>query len=195
MDQFQIDLRVEELQTAYAAALQNEVVGVSPVTLEGDKEIFVFLGMPGAGKSTLIRKFTQITGAPVYHMGGFARETGQRDEALREKGLLLTGLDQAFLDHTLADEPETVVLDGFPRSVEQADLLTEVARDRGYSLRLIHVVLPESEAVELSLNRQVYRSLQEGKPVDHERFFGKIERAIVNDIAAINHLKAVGVHT
>lgn len=195
MNQYQIEAKIHALQQLYADTLANTSSANNPTSFDGTKDIYVFLGMPGAGKSTLIRKFVQITGAPVFHMGGFARKTGQRDESLRATGQLLVGLDQQFLEHALSQEPDCLVLDGFPRSVEQANLLIQYAVARGYNLRLIHVVLPADQAVEISFNRQVQRALQAQKPVDASRFLGKIERAIVHDLAAIAHLKGLGVHT
>lgn len=114
-------------------------------------------------------------------MHGFA------DETARSRGELLSapGLIEAFLEEVRAITGN-LILDGFPRSTEQADQLLRLAASEQSQLKVILLTFPGGvEAqVEWSFQRQLQRALQEKKQHNEDRFRGKILRAIQQDVPA-----------
>lgn len=118
----------------------------------------VLLGPPGAGKGTQAVKLAEKLGVPQISTGELFREniSGGTTLGLEAKKYLDAGdlvpaaLTNALVDERLdhADVSGGFILDGFPRSVEQAIALHDMLERRG--LRLDAVVefrVPEDELV------------------------------------------------
>jgi len=176
------------------------------------KTYISFLGMPGAGKSTQIGQLTSVIGAPpAYHMGAFAKKDDRKIEQ-GAKGSLIQGLDEEFLETVAKDNSPRVVLDGFPRSIDQLRLLEERAGREGADVQYIFLdFVPEMEGevmsfisederdrvpgtdqVRQSYVRQLERDKNTGREPDHERYVGKIERALAQDMAVVKELRRQG---
>lgn len=158
------------------------------------KTVVCFLGLPGAGKSTQIDTVKESTGASVYHVGKFARIKGlsEHDETIRREGKLLEGHDEAFIEHALSDPNRIIILDGFPRSVQQAELLLEALKRTGIALKVMNMDFG-AQGVRLSYARQTSRAAQSAiDRADDTRYLGKIQRAIDQDLSAIQYLKQRG---
>ncbi|MSU55172.1 MAG: hypothetical protein EXS46_01365 [Candidatus Taylorbacteria bacterium] len=168
-----------------------------------------FLGMPGAGKSTQIERLTSVIGAPpAYHMGAFAKKSDKNIEK-GGKGSLIQGLDEDFLVTIAKDSSPRVVLDGFPRSLEQLRLLEMEAQKAGADMEFIFLdFVPSVEGevmiftsederarvsgtdqVRQSYVRQLERDAKSGREPDHEKYVGKIERALAQDMAVVKELR------
>jgi adenylate kinase len=147
------------------------------------KKVFCFLGMPASGKSTQINFLQQnINNCEVFHVGKFAKKIGipkQKD------GSLLQGLDEGFLKEVGNSKSNFIVLDGFPRSIEQLVKLILFAKKENWQLEFIHIALPVGKEKEISLQRQIKR---EGSD-DMLRLLGKIDRAVSCDLAVIKEVK------
>lgn len=111
----------------------------------------VFLGPPGAGKGTQARRLADRYGIPQVATGDILREAiasgselGQRARAYVERGELVPDeVMLAVVEERLrrADAQRGFILDGFPRTVAQAEGLDRLLRRLGW--RLDAVVLFE----------------------------------------------------
>lgn len=150
-----------------------------------EKKVFCFLGMPGSGKSTQIGFLQEnISCCKVFHVGKYASNLN----LLKQKdGSLLQGLDEGFLTYVKDNESDFIVLDGFPRSVEQLDKLIDFASNSNWQLSFIHIAFPQGKERETSLQRQISR---EGS-ADMTRLLGKIDRAIEHDLAVVSRVRGL----
>jgi adenylate kinase len=95
----------------------------------------IFLGAPGAGKGTLAALLSKDYGIPQISTGDLFRaavkdgsELGRKVKGIMEKGELVPdSLTIQLVRERLAkpDAQEGYILDGFPRTVAQADALAE----------------------------------------------------------------------
>jgi adenylate kinase len=124
----------------------------------------VFVGPPGAGKGTQAKAVCERLGIPQISTGDMLREAksnGKLDPALVEqmsKGALVPDATVVKLidDRTsLADAATGFLLDGFPRTVAQADALDETLKQRGFKIdRVIALEVPEELLVERAVLRR-----------------------------------------
>jgi len=119
----------------------------------------VLLGPPGAGKGTQAVKLADKLGVPQISTGDLFRhnistgtELGVKAKAYLDAGDLVPAeLTNALVDYRLNDEDVTAgfILDGFPRSVEQAQALGEMLAKRGLKLdAVLEFRVPEDELVD-----------------------------------------------
>ena len=153
----------------------------------------VLVGFPGSGKTTVNSALEERYGAKRLRVKQVAREAGIETEGARTRGALIEGADQAFVDEcvSLAGKGELLVLDGFPRSVEQALVLLEA----GIKPLVFHMFFPLEEEVRSSILRQAHRdaekgAVEKGVVVSFDHYLNKIERAVEQDQAALNFLQA-----
>ncbi|MGH3644117.1 MAG: adenylate kinase [Mycobacterium sp.] len=100
----------------------------------------VLLGPPGAGKGTQAEKLAEKLGVPHVSTGDLFRHniSNETELGLQAKKYLDAGdlvpatLTNALVDDRLddADATEGFILDGYPRSVEQAEALREILAKR-----------------------------------------------------------------
>lgn len=104
----------------------------------------VLLGPPGAGKGTQAQKLADKLGVPHVSTGDLFRynisnntELGVEAKKYLDAGdLVPASLTNALVDDRLDDEDAQAgfILDGYPRSVEQAEALKEMLAKRGLKL-------------------------------------------------------------
>jgi adenylate kinase len=104
----------------------------------------VLLGPPGAGKGTQAQKLVEKLGIPQVSTGDLFRhnistgtELGLEAKKYLDAGDLVPAtLTNALVDDRLddADVADGFILDGFPRSVEQAEALREMLAKRNLQL-------------------------------------------------------------
>ena len=118
----------------------------------------VLLGPPGAGKGTQAIQLAEKLGVPQISTGDLFRhnistgtELGLEAKKYLDAGDLVPAtLTNALVDDRLnaADVAEGFILDGFPRSVEQAQALAEMPKKRGLQLdAVVEFRVPEDELV------------------------------------------------
>ncbi|MGB3482414.1 MAG: adenylate kinase [Mycobacterium sp.] len=119
----------------------------------------VLLGPPGAGKGTQAVKLAENLGVPQISTGDLFRhnistgtELGLEAKKYLDAGDLVPAtLTNALVDDRLNDSDAAAgfILDGFPRSVEQAEALEEMLRKRDLKLdAVVEFRVPEEELVQ-----------------------------------------------
>ncbi|KYH36467.1 MAG: Adenylate kinase [Candidatus Bathyarchaeota archaeon B23] len=125
----------------------------------------LIFGPPGSGKGTRARLISRLLKIPVITTGDMLRgevsretEVGLRAKAYMERGELVPDeLVIELVEERLRREDcsEGFILDGFPRTLRQADALDRILGERGVTLDLVLniVVDPEVVVERLSLRR------------------------------------------
>jgi adenylate kinase len=124
----------------------------------------VLLGPPGVGKGTQGQRLSESRGWPLISTGEMLRRAiadrtplGLEAQALIDRGHLvpdevMIGIVRDRID--AEDAALGFILDGFPRTVPQADALGGILRDRGAHLdRVLSLSAPEDEVVRRMLHR------------------------------------------
>lgn len=103
------------------------------------KKEFIFLGPPACGKGTQTAKLAEYFGFPHIDTGSLLRaeiknetEYGKIAKGFMDKGLLVpVELVGNIIKSRLKQDDckNGFILDGFPRSVEQADILEEIRKE------------------------------------------------------------------
>jgi adenylate kinase len=116
----------------------------------------IMLGPPGAGKGTQAERFAKSRGIPKISTGDMLREavkagteTGLRAKAIMDRGELVSdevmiGIARERLDRS--DAQRGFILDGFPRTVAQAEALDRLMTGRD-PLIVVDIEVPEEELV------------------------------------------------
>ena len=126
----------------------------------------VLLGPPGAGKGTQAALLAQQYRIPKISTGEMLRELAQRggEEGLRIAALIDRG--QMVPDGTVQElvwdrlsQPDAAagfLLDGFPRTVSQAEALDRFLAERGRTLTaVLDLVVPEEELIRRLSGRRI----------------------------------------
>lgn len=124
------------------------------------------MGPPGAGKGTQGERLARRQEIPRYSTGDMLRaarrgdtELGRRAAEYMDAGELVPdGLILDIVAEALArpEAEEGYVLDGFPRTLEQARGLSRILDDRGEGLdAVIYLQVPEEELVRRLSSRRV----------------------------------------
>ncbi|MEN2982151.1 MAG: adenylate kinase [Thermus sp.] len=133
-------------------------------------EAVIFLGPPGAGKGTQAARLSEELGFKKLSTGDILRDhvargtpLGQQVKPIMDRGDLVPDeLILALIREELADR---VILDGFPRTLPQAEALDRLLAETG--TRLLGVVLVEVPEEEL-VRRMLRRAELEGRSDDNE---------------------------
>ena len=117
----------------------------------------VLLGPPGSGKGTHGQRLAKTLGSPVISTGDILREAiaqktrlGQAAQADVKSGRLVADETVLGLIETrlgLTDAKNGFILDGFPRTVAQADGLKRILGDRKID-RVVNLVVPADMLVQ-----------------------------------------------
>jgi adenylate kinase len=136
----------------------------------------VLLGPPGAGKGTQAQIIAGKLGVPAISTGDIFRanvsghtELGQQAKVYMDAGDLVPDeITVAMVKDRLAepDAKEGFLLDGFPRTIAQAEQLRDSLAEQGHVLdRVLELVVDEEELVRRLSGR---RMLVDGKMVQRE---------------------------
>ncbi len=131
------------------------------------KEIVLFLGPPGAGKGTLSHLCVKRLGWVQLSTGNLCREhiaqgteIGQKiDFAIKSGKLvddsLIVDMVDRWLDEMVTGD-QTIIFDGFPRTVPQAEALHSLIDKRDdISLRLVKLSMADQDLVTRLLARAI----------------------------------------
>ena len=134
---------------------------------------FVLLGAPGAGKGTQAERIVGEYGVPHVSTGDILRaavaagtELGRVAQRHMEAGELVSDEVVIGIVGDRLAEPDAAtgfLLDGFPRTLEQARALDDMLADAGRRLTLVIVLdVPEEELVERLSGRRMCRDCGKG---------------------------------
>lgn len=126
----------------------------------------LMMGPPGAGKGTqaalLVKKFSipQISTGDMFRAAvKEGTELGKQAKACMDAGKLVPDdVTIGIVRERLAkpDCAEGFILDGFPRTVEQANALTEILNGLGKKLtRVLNITVPSSKLIERAVGRRI----------------------------------------
>lgn len=128
----------------------------------------ILMGAPGAGKGTQAETLTKKYNIPQISTGDMFRaavkegtELGKRAQEYMSAGKLVpdevtVGIVRERLSK--ADCANGFILDGFPRTVHQADELAKILDDLGKQLTaVINIHVPKEDLIERAVGRRVCR--------------------------------------
>lgn len=128
--------------------------------------IIIMLGAPGTGKGTVANILTEKLGVPQVSTGDIFRKNikeqtklGKIAESYISKGNLVP--DDITIDivkNRLKDDDvqQGIILDGFPRTVKQAEALDEILEKQGKKVNIVvNLETPEEEIIERIVNRRL----------------------------------------
>ncbi|HMV46186.1 MAG TPA: adenylate kinase [Blastocatellia bacterium] len=126
--------------------------------------IIVMIGPPGAGKGTQARLLSEKYGYPQISTGDILREMAQANTplGLEIKATLASGklvsdeiLAQVILARTSQQDCEDgYILDGYPRTIKQAQLLEELSEKQSKDVFLVRIMIHEDVLFKRLTGRQ-----------------------------------------
>lgn len=129
----------------------------------------LLMGPPGAGKGTQAANLVKEFGIPHISTGDMFRaavkegtELGKQAKAYMDAGKLVPDeVTIGIVKERLAkpDCKKGFILDGFPRTVEQADALTGILKELGLSLTAaLNITVPAADLIERAVGRRICKS-------------------------------------
>jgi adenylate kinase len=126
----------------------------------------LLMGPPGAGKGTQAANLVNEFAIPHISTGDMFRaavkegtELGKQAKACMDAGKLVPDeVTIGIVRERLAkpDCEKGFILDGFPRTVEQADALTGILKEIGLKLtRVLNINVPAAELIERAVGRRI----------------------------------------
>ena len=128
----------------------------------------VLLGPPGAGKGTQARRLAESTGMNHLSTGDMLRnevasgtDLGLMAKTFMDKGDLVPDSNIIAMIQNHIDNPAGVLLDGFPRTVVQAEALDEALDKAGTPVdRIVHMMVDTDELIRRLSNRAICTTCQ-----------------------------------
>ncbi len=113
-------------------------------------KIIVLIGAPGAGKGTQARLLEERRGIPQISTGDMFREMKNSDTPLAKEVQAIMAAGKLVPDEVTyrivkertERERDSYILDGFPRTAGQAEMLETLAKEQGNEIEAILVDVP-----------------------------------------------------
>lgn len=146
--------------------------------------IVIFLGPPGAGKGTQAEYISRSRGIPKLSTGDMLRAAiaaktpvGLEAEAIMARGELVSDDVVARIVSARVDEQDCApgfLLDGFPRTLPQAEMLERILADKKRAIDIVLELQVDEEALVDRLNTRIRETREAGGEVradDNEETF------------------------
>lgn len=146
----------------------------------------ILLGAPGAGKGTQAKILTEKFGIPQLSTGDMLRaavaaqtEVGKRAKAIMDSGALVPDevVNQIVFDRVEeVDCAKGFILDGYPRTVGQAEALQKMLQSKGQKLDAVIELVVDQNALVDRMKRRVEETVAAGGKVrsdDNPEAFAK----------------------
>lgn len=135
----------------------------------------IFLGPPGAGKGTQAKLLTEKYGIPQLSTGDMLRaavaagtEVGKRAKAVMDAGQLVS---DAIVNEIVSDRVDSAdcakgfILDGYPRTVPQAEALDQILAGKGIALDAVIELKVDEDALVKRMENRVAETIAAGGTV------------------------------
>ncbi|OGG15080.1 hypothetical protein A2773_04280 [Candidatus Gottesmanbacteria bacterium RIFCSPHIGHO2_01_FULL_39_10] len=166
----------------------------------------VFYGPEGSGKGTQAKLLSQKLKLPLITFGDLVRDAAKNDQGMVGDAARYALLEGRYLANSEAfvlwkkrlketDAQKGWIIDGFPRTIEQARFLTDKIEKYGYALDfVIYLFISEKETLSRLSKRQ--RKLFAGSNINHdepERIKKRLADYKKNEKEIINYFTKMGV--
>jgi len=134
--------------------------------------IYFFTGMPLSGKSTIARRLAAEEDLRYLSTGEYARSLGMgMEDSIRTRDLS-DRFDAQIIERVIKEcSSDNVIIDGFPRSIEQINVIME-------NISLDYVIYFVTANPLVIFDRMESRSTIEGRPEDnYDIVASRIERS------------------
>ena len=126
----------------------------------------IMLGAQGTGKGTVAGLISEQTGLPQISTGDIFRKNisektplgVEADKYISKGNLVPDDITVPMVEDRLTwdDAKNGVILDGFPRTIEQAEKLDKILAEKGEKIDLvINLITPKEEIIDRMLTRRV----------------------------------------